>query len=91
MHRNRHVLVLLAAAILVAYTTDSDDSTSSTPSFRPTASVQDLMLSVIDPAADRLFDEGGPLDVTCERCHQRYWYPRNPNSLSTTKHSRRLQ
>jgi len=25
--------------------------------------------------ADRLFDEGGPLDVTCERCHQRYWYP----------------
>ena len=25
--------------------------------------------------ADRLFDEGGPLDVTCEQCHQRYWYP----------------
>lgn len=25
--------------------------------------------------ADRLFDEGGALDVTCERCHQRYWYP----------------
>ena len=25
--------------------------------------------------ADRMFDEGGALDVTCERCHQRYWYP----------------
>ena len=25
--------------------------------------------------ADRLFDEGGPLDVTCEQCHQQYWYP----------------
>lgn len=34
------------------------------------------MLSAIeDRDADRLFDAGGPLDVTCERCHQRYWYP----------------
>ena len=34
------------------------------------------MLSAIEERdADRLFDEGGPLDVTCERCHQRYWYP----------------
>ena len=27
--------------------------------------------------ADLLFEEGGPLDVTCERCHQHYWYPDN--------------
>ena len=34
------------------------------------------MLSAIESRdADRLFDEGGPLDVTCERCHQSYWYP----------------
>ena len=34
------------------------------------------MLSAVEERdADRLFDEGGPLDVTCERCHQRYWYP----------------
>ena len=34
------------------------------------------MLSAVENRdADRLFDEGGPLDVTCERCHQRYWYP----------------
>ena len=50
-----------------------------------------MLEAVEDRDADRLFDEGGPLDVTCERCHQRYWYPRNPNSLSTTRHSRRLQ
>jgi len=31
--------------------------------------------AVTNRDADRLFDEGGPLDVTCERCHQRYWYP----------------
>lgn len=38
--------------------------------------VASTMLSAInDRDADRLFDEGGPLDVTCERCHQRYWYP----------------
>ena len=50
-----------------------------------------MLEAVEDRDADRLFDEGGPLDVTCERCHQRYWYPRNPNNLSTTRHSRRLQ
>jgi len=38
--------------------------------------VASAMLSAVeDRDADRLFDEGGPLDVTCERCHQRYWYP----------------
>ena len=38
--------------------------------------VASSMLSAIEARdADRLFDEGGPLDVTCERCHQRYWYP----------------
>lgn len=38
--------------------------------------VSATMLSAIESRdADRLFDEGGPLDVTCERCHQRYWYP----------------
>ena len=38
--------------------------------------VASSMLSAINQRdADRLFDEGGPLDVTCERCHQRYWYP----------------
>jgi plastocyanin len=31
--------------------------------------------AVTNRDADRLFDEGGALDVTCERCHQRYWYP----------------
>ena len=34
------------------------------------------ILSAIEARdADRLFDEGGPLNTTCERCHQRYWYP----------------
>jgi hypothetical protein len=34
------------------------------------------MLSAIeDRDADRLFDEGGSLNTTCERCHQEYWYP----------------
>ena len=38
--------------------------------------VSATMLSAVeDRDADRLFDAGGPLDVTCERCHQRYWYP----------------
>ena len=38
--------------------------------------VASSMLNAIEARdADRLFDEGGPLDVTCERCHQRYWYP----------------
>ena len=44
------------------------------------------MLEAVDNKdADRLFDEGGPLDVTCERCHQKYWYPGNvvPGSIST--------
>ena len=31
-----------------------------------------MLEAVEDRDADRLFDEGGPLDVTCERCHQRY-------------------
>ena len=189
MHCNEKALALVATLLLGGCATDSDDSASSTPSLRPTASVQDLMLSVVDPAADtiweavativthegteerrpstdeewetlrheavrlvestnlllmrdrevarpgfqsenpgielepeqiqmlidedpetwdqlvgdlyqvsasmleavenkdadRLFDEGGPLDVTCERCHQRYWYPDNvvPGSIST--------
>ena len=34
-----------------------------------------ILSAVEDRDADRLFDEGGPLDVTCERCHQTYWYP----------------
>ena len=189
MHCNKKALALVATLLLGGCATDSDDSPSSTPSFRPTASVQDLMLSIVDPAADtiweavativthegveerrpstdeewevlrheavrlvestnlllmhdreiahpdfqsenpgielepeqiqalidqdpetwdslvadlyqvsasmleavenkdadRIFDEGGPLDVTCERCHQRYWYPDNviPESIST--------
>ena len=34
------------------------------------------MLSAVENRdADRLFDEGGPLNETCERCHQHYWYP----------------
>ena len=189
MHCNQKALTLVATLLLAGCTTDSDDPASSTPSFRPTASVQDIMLSIVDPAADtiweavativthegteerrpstdeewealrheavrlvestnlllmhdrdvahpdfrsenpgielepeeiqalidedpetwdqlvgdlyrgsvsmldavdnkdadRLFDEGGPLDVTCERCHQKYWYPGNvvPGSIST--------
>ena len=189
MRCDTKALTLGATLLLGGCATDSDDSASSTPSLRPTASVQDLMLSVVDPAADaiweavativthegteerrpstdeewealrheavrlvestnlllmrdreiarpgfrsenpgielepdeiqalidedpdtwdeliadlyqvsasmleaienkdadRLFDEGGPLDVTCERCHQRYWYPDNviPGSIST--------
>ena len=34
-----------------------------------------MLIAIENRDADRLFDEGGPLDVTCERCHQRYWYP----------------
>lgn len=38
--------------------------------------VASAMLSAIETRdVDRLFDEGGPLDVTCEQCHQTYWYP----------------
>ena len=34
------------------------------------------MLTAVDAKdADMLFDWGGPLDRTCETCHQRYWYP----------------
>jgi len=44
-----------------------------------------MLEAVENKDADRLFDEGGPLDVTCERCHQRYWYPDNvvPWGIST--------
>ena len=34
-----------------------------------------MLRAVENRDADLLFDEGGPLDVTCERCHQHYWYP----------------
>ena len=34
-----------------------------------------MLTAVENRDADLLFDEGGPLDVTCDRCHQRYWYP----------------
>lgn len=34
-----------------------------------------MLTAVENRDADMLFDEGGPLDITCERCHQRYWYP----------------
>ena len=35
-----------------------------------------IMLQAVDAKdADMLFDNGGPLDQACERCHQRYWYP----------------
>ena len=34
--------------------------------------VAETILAAVDNRdADRLFDEGGPFDVTCERCHQR--------------------
>ena len=35
-----------------------------------------VMLQAIDERdADKLFDNGGPLDQSCERCHRQYWYP----------------
>ena len=34
-----------------------------------------MLSAVEDRDADRMFDNGGALDQTCERCHQRYWYP----------------
>ena len=174
-----HLVAVVAAVVLSAACADESPERSSTAAFRPTASVQDIMLSIVDPAADAiwesvatiithegteerrprtdedweavrhhavrlleasnllliegrsvarpgfqsenpgielepaevqalidedfetwrrhlddlygvavaildavdkrdadlLFDEGGPLDVTCERCHQKYWYP----------------
>ncbi len=38
--------------------------------------VANRMLHAIEARdADQLFDDGGPLNDTCERCHQTYWYP----------------
>ena len=38
--------------------------------------ISQVMLDAVnDRDADRIFDEGGRLDVACEICHQRYWYP----------------
>ena len=34
-----------------------------------------MLESIEAQDADKLFDEGGPLDVACERCHRHYWYP----------------
>ncbi len=34
-----------------------------------------ILAAVEAKDADRLFDEGGPLDQTCEGCHRHYWYP----------------
>ena len=35
-----------------------------------------IMLNAVDAKdADMLFDNGGPLDLACETCHQRYWCP----------------
>ena len=56
MHCNKKALALVATLLLGGCATDSDDSPSSTPSFRPTASVQDLMLSIVDPAADTIWE-----------------------------------
>ena len=34
-----------------------------------------MLTAVENRDADRLFEEGAPLDMACEACHQRYWYP----------------
>ena len=34
-----------------------------------------MLDAVNDRDADKIFEEGGSLDMTCETCHQRYWYP----------------
>ncbi len=35
-----------------------------------------VMLDAINERdADKLFDNGGPLDEACEHCHRQYWYP----------------
>jgi len=34
-----------------------------------------MLRAIEERDVDRMFDEGGPLDVTCEQCHLTYWYP----------------
>lgn len=35
-----------------------------------------VMLDAVEARdADKLFDNGGPLDQACENCHRQYWYP----------------
>ena len=43
-----------------------------------------IMLQAVDAKdPDMMFDNGGPLDQACERCHQRYWYPDDAGARPT--------
>ena len=54
----------------------TEDRTSWDRLVRDFYDVSLTMLNAVDAKdADMLFDYGGPLDRTCEGCHQRYWYP----------------
>ena len=56
IHHGLLALVILAAALATSCATEAPAPSAAPPAFQPTASVEDIMRSMVDPPADALWD-----------------------------------